>query len=364
MIRTILFMISTLLFMGCVTDAPYKLPAVSFNPEQLDDGWVVSSAEEQEMSRDLLTSIQEKLHDEDIFFNTKSLIIARNGELVFETYIQDPEDRSRIGHVQSMTKSVTSLITGIALQDGLIDSLNQPVVGLIPNIYPDNARKREITIRHLLTMRSGLDIDNSVFSVKMYVDKPENPARYILDLPLYADPGERFYYRDCDPHLMSYIIGELSGRSIEEIARERLFTPLGIEDYYWGSDHSGTSMGAHGLHAKPRDLLKIGQLVLQNGKWEGQQLVDSSWVSQATQTQVQTPDDYGWNYGYYWWMVPEWNGFSAWGHGGNFIMVLPDYGMVILMTSMPDTNDELVGSALNQLEDLIRPLMESLQAME
>lgn len=356
----ILLLFTGLLLASCVTDAPYKAPTGSFTPEQMSDGWLVDTPEAKGLSIDVLEDIHATLHDEDQFFNTKSLLIARGGKLVYEDYIQDQADRDIIGHVQSMTKSLNSLVMGIALHEGYIDSLNQPIVDLIPAVYPSNDTKQDITVRNLLTMTSGLDIDNSIFSVRMYIDKPANIAEYILDLPLYADPGTRFYYRDCDPHLLSYIIGEQSGQALEDIARDRILEPLGIDDYHWGSDHNGTSMGSHGFHAKPRDLLKIGQLVLQNGSWAGEQLIDSTWIAESTQLQIETPQDYSWNYGYYWWMVPEFNGFSAWGHGGNFIMVLPDYDMVLVLTSMPDTNDEMVGSTLDQFENLIRPLIVAL----
>ena len=359
-LTSILLLVVAQLLTSCVTDAPYKLPSGSYNPEQLDDGWLVDTPESMGVSDNILENLQNTLHDEDQFFNTKSLLIARSGKLVYEDYIQDLAHRDEIGHVQSMTKSITSLITGIALHEGYLDSLNQPLIDLIPAVFPSTESKQNITVRNLLTMSSGLDIDNDIFSVRMYIDKPENIAEYILELPLYADPGEKFYYRDCDPHLLSYTIGEQYGQPVKDIARDRIFEPLGINDYHWGSDHNGTSMGSHGFHAKPRDLLKIGQLVLQNGSWNGEQLVDSTWIAESTQLQVDTPDDYSWNYGYYWWMVPEFNGFSAWGHGGNFIMVLPDYDMVLLLTSMPDTNDEMVGSTLDQFENLIRPLIEAL----
>lgn len=345
---------------SCISDAPYKLDSDDFVPEPLEDGWSVANASEHGIPVEPLFLIQEELFSEEQFFNTKSLLIARGGDLIFESYIRDRAHRSSLGHVQSVTKSVTSLLLGKALEQGVIDSLSQPLKSLIPEVFPSNSRKQPITLRHLLTMRSGLDIDNSVFSVRMYVDQPTSPIEYILGLPLYDDPGETFYYRDCDPYLVSYVIGTLTGGTLEQYADENLFRPLGIEDFHWGMDHQGTSMGGHGLHLKPRDLLKLGQLVLNRGEWHGQEIVDQDWIDASTSLQVNTPTTYGWDYGYYWWMVPEWNGFTAWGHGGNFIMVLPDYDMVLVLTSMPDTNDELVGTTLDQFENLIRPLMDTL----
>ncbi len=358
---SILLPLSLLLSLSaCINDAPFKQAPGSYAPELLNDGWTIGDATDLGLSDEHLRNIQSMLHDEENFFNTKSLLVVKDGKLVFESYIQSDEDRDHVGHLQSITKSITSLTFGILRSEGYFSDLDQPLYELIPNDFPNDASKRSITIRHLLTMRSGLDIDNDIFSVEIYVKKPDNPARYILDLPLYDDPGARFYYRDCDPHLLSYTIGQVTGRSTESWAAEKIFEPLGIEDYYWGSDVQGTSMGGHGLHLRPRDLAKIGQLVLDNGRWNGEQVVDSSWVASSTQLQISTPDDYSWDYGYYWWRLNEYDGYSAWGHGGSFITVIPSKNIVLVLTSMPDTNDELVGTTLDKFIGLIRPLLDSI----
>ncbi|NQV14839.1 serine hydrolase [bacterium] len=351
-----------LLVWCCAPDDSFKIRTDIF-PEQLDDGWELSTPDSLGISISLLEQIQEELISEDQYFNAKSLIISQSGKLFFETYVRDEADRDRYGHVQSVTKSVNSLITGIIFSEGYLDSMDQLLFDLIPEKFPNDETKREITIRHLMTMKSGIDFDNDVFSMELYVGKPDDPIEYILDHPLYANPGEEFYYRDCDPHLLSYTIGQLTGKSLETWAQERLFTPLGITNYYWGSDPNGTSMGAHGLHIKPRDLAKIGQLVLDNGRWGDTQIVDSSWVSESTRFQTDMGtwgDENGWDYGYYWWLVREWDAIAAWGHGVNFIMIIPNLELVFVMTALPDTNDELVGTTLDRFQNLIRPLVEDL----
>ncbi len=353
-------LIACLILNACITDAPYKQERITFVPEQLEDGWSIGLAEDYGMASDILMNIQSSIYSEDQFFNTKSLLMATGGKLVFESYIQDDAHREEIGHIQSATKSMTSLVLGIVRQEGYLSNLDQPLYELIPDVFPNDAAKRSITIRHLLTMSSGLDIDNDIFSVEMYVKKPDNIARHILELPLYAEPGEQFYYRDCDPHLLSYTITRVTGRTEEQWAAEKIFGPLAITDHYWNSDIQGTSMGAHGLFLNPRDLAKIGQLMLNNGSWGDEQIIDSTWVSTISQQQVVTPSDYGWNYGYYWWRLSDWDGYTAWGHGGTFIMVIPSKEFVAVMTSMPDTNDEMVGSTLDKFEDLLRPLINSL----
>jgi CubicO group peptidase (beta-lactamase class C family) len=281
--------------------------------------------------------------------------------LVFEAYCRTPADRDRYGNIQSATKSITSLVFGIVKSDGYIDSLLQPLYAVIPDKFPPDAGKRSITLGHLLTMSSGLAFDNDDFSVVLYADKPDDPIRYILNKPLYAPPGEKFYYRDCDPHLLSFAIWRLTGKTEEQWATERLFPPLEISDYYWDADHTGTTMGAYGLHLKPRDLAKFGQMVLDHGRWQGQQVVDSAWIAASTQKQVETDYSSGpeiRHYGYYWWVLPQWTAIEAWGNGGNFILILPQRQMVIVLTSMPDTDDDVAGTRPEQFHELIRPLLE------
>jgi CubicO group peptidase (beta-lactamase class C family) len=345
---------------GCLSDMPFKYEW-STVPQQLDDGWDVSFPEEVGIDPEVLHEINMQFLSEDKYFNAKSLLVVKDGKLVFEAYCRTLDDRDRYGHVQSVTKSVTSLVFGIVMSEGHIDSLDQPLYSIVPEKFPADNGKRFITLRHLLTMTSGLAFDNDVFSVEIYVDRPCDPVRYILKKPLYAIPGERFYYRDCDPHLTSYAIGRLTGETLAKWAKERLFGPLGITEYYWQPDHTGTTMGAHGLHLKPRDMAKIGQMVLNHGRWQSRQIVDSTWVAVSTQRQIETPyrtEPHIYHYGYYWWTVPRWGAFTAWGHGGNFIFVVPARDLVIVMSSMPDTDDDTVGTTLDDFEELIRPLLE------
>jgi CubicO group peptidase (beta-lactamase class C family) len=351
---------SSIALSGCVSDMPFKIETSSV-PEQLNDGWEVASPEEVNIDPGILNEIHREFASEDRYFNAKSLLVVKNGKLVFEAYCRSLDDRDRYGHVQSVTKSITSLVFGIVKSEGYIDSLDERLYSVMPKKFPADTRKRSITFRHLLTMTSGLDFDNDVFSVEIYADKPRDPAKYILSKPLYAMPGERFYYRDCDAHLVSCAIGRLTGKSEARWARERLFEPLGITEYYWDTDHTGTPMGPYGLHLKPRDMAKIGQLVLDHGRWRGRQVVDSAWVAVSTRRQVDTEyttEPHVYHYGYYWWVLPRWGAFTASGHGGNFILVSPAQEMVVIMTSMPDTDDDTVGTKLEDFERLISPLLE------
>ena len=346
---------------GCAPDVAFKITGPT-TPEQLNDGWSVATPADVGISEPVLDAIHADLVSEDRYYNAKSLLVVKDGELVFETYCRDPRDRDRYAHVQSVAKSVTSLVFGVLQTNGVIDSLDQTLYSILPDVFPDDDEKRAITLRHLLTMQSGLSFYNDVFSMEIYAGKPVDPARYILLKPLYARPGQSFYYRDCDPHLISCAVRRRTGAPLVRWAAQYLFRPLGIRDYYWEPDHTGTTMGAHGLHLKPRDMAKIGQLVLDRGRWKDRQLVDASWVDESTRRQVADAYRAGtdtYDYGYYWWIVPRWQAFTAWGRGGNFILVVPAPRLVVVMTSMPDADEDSVGTRLETFLDLVRPLLET-----
>lgn len=352
--------ISLMFLNGCVSDAPFKFENTTI-PEQLDDGWEIATPEEVNISQAALDEVYQDFVDKDHFLNAKSLLVVKNDKLVFETYCRDVADRDRYGHIMSVTKSINSLVFGIVKSEGLIDSLDQLLYDIIADKFPSDLEKRSITLRHLLTMRSGILFDNDQFSQEIHTNKPKDPIKYILNKPLYAAPGEEYYYRDCDPHLISYTIERLTGKTLAQNAQERLFEPLGITDYHWETDPAGTSTGAYGLFLRPRDLAKIGQMVLSHGQWKGVQIVDSSWVAISTQKQVETDyqtEPYIYHYGYYWWIVPGWQAFAAWGSGGTYIFIMPSKEMVVVMTSMPDVDSGLFEQTLPSFEELIRPLLE------
>jgi CubicO group peptidase (beta-lactamase class C family) len=348
------------LLIKCASDAPFKFKG-STVPAQLNDGWQIASPDEVNISRDALALVYADFVSENKYFNAKSLLVVKNGKLVFEAYCRAPQDRDRYAHIVSVTKSITSLVFGIVQSEGYFDSLDETLYSIMPDKFTSGRSKRSITVRQLLTMTSGISFDNDVFATEIHGDKPANPIKYILQKPMYAAPGEKFNYRDCDPYLLGYAIQRVTGKTEERWAKERLFDPLGIQDYFWFSDHTGTTTGPYGLHLKPRDMAKIGQLVLDHGRWQGNQVVDSTWVSISTQKQIETDnriEPHVYDYGYYWWILPRWHAFTAWGHGGSYIFIVPEKQMVIIMTSMPDVDDDVVGTVLEDFEKLIQPLLE------
>ncbi|HEX7505157.1 MAG TPA: serine hydrolase [Polyangia bacterium] len=342
---------------GCLFDKDFKHRGPT-TPEPLDDGWEIATPESVGLDAQALAAIHDELLRPDRFVGALGFLVVKEGKLIFETYLRTPADRDHVHHMQSTTKSVTSILFGIGRDQGWIPALDTTLCAILPDECVGlEARKQAITLDNLLTMRSGLTFDNSVFSLEMWVDKPADPIRHILDKPLYADPGTQYRYRDADPQLVGYAMQRLSGRNEESLATGNLFGALGICDYYWDHGNHGESMAAHGLHLRPRDLAKIGQLMLDGGSWKGAPVVSTAWHDLSTVSHVVPTDDPRFGYGYYWWIVPEAGGYSTWGHGGQYAFVIPSQRLVFTLVSMPDTDpDELQGGMLENFVDLTRPL--------
>lgn len=328
-------------------------------PEVLDDGWEIASPQSAGLAPERLAAMHDEILREDRFVAMTALLIIKDGKLVWETYLRDPADRDVPHHVQSITKSVTSLAVGAAIARGEISGVDASIADLFPVEGAElEPRKQAMTLDDILTMRSGLDIDNDHFSIELWVDKPRDPLRYLLGKPLYADPGERFFYRDADPQLAGYALTRATSRSERDLVQERLFDPLGIHDIEWEAGHDGVTHAAHSLRIRPRDLAKVGQLVLQRGTWQGRELVPAQWIDEATRTHVDSseegPDGEPIGYGYYFWVVPG-LGFTMAGHGGQYVFIVPEEQLVMVAIGYPDS--ELHGSALDEFVPLVTALL-------
>lgn len=342
---------------GCVDGRALKLQYNAV-PESLGDDWAIATPESQNVAPTAIENAYGRFFSDDEFRNGISLLVVRNGNLIAEGYARRTSDRTEYEAVQSVTKSVTSILTGVALDEGKIVSLDQTLYQIFPEKFQSESEKRAITLKHLLTMSSGINIDNEHFVVEMVREDPADPIQYILNKGLYDLPGRRFNYRDADPHLLSFAVQTLAGENLSHYAKSRLFTPLNITNYDWISDRNGTSYGGYGLFLTPRDLAKIGQLMLQRGKWKGQQIVSDNWISESTKKQIEKdePDTREFEYGYYWWIIPELKAYTAWGHGGNFVVVIPDKQMVVVLTSMPYSGNA-VGTHLTEFLPVLRILV-------
>lgn len=309
-------------------------------PHSLDDGWEVGTMSKsslgskpiQELFRQIL---QGKYHGLD------ALLVARNGRLVLEEYFY-LGGQDRIHSIQSATKSVTSLLTGIASDQGLIKNLDAPLWSFFP-AYSAKTTNASPTLRHALTMSAGLDWAEDI----PYTD-PRNDAvrmnqskdmyEYVLSKsPDSTDrPGEKFEYNSGLSVLLGGVLLKATGKPADQYAQQTLFKDLGIGKYSWSSGNGQVHTGG-GLFLKPRDVLKMGQLVLDEGKWRGKQVVSSSWIKESTAFNLPVNAfgrDSG--YGYQWWRGAFRVGEKTFpvvfasGYGGQMLYIVPDLNLLVL----------------------------------
>jgi len=335
-----------LLFHGCLTDPELKVPFAGYAPEELSDGWEVSTPAAEGMDAAAMDRIFADLFRDDRYPTARAMLVARHGRLVAEAYARDPLDREALHNLQSVTKSVTSLLAGIALGEGLLPSVDVPLYEVMPGHFDDDPRKRSLTLRHALTQETGL---------AFYNDDDTGPFMYskgssldnVLHRPLIFDPGTDFYYTDGNPQLVSGAIQAGAGVSLESFAASKLFGPLAIAHWRWERHADGLSFGAVGLWLRPRDMAKIGQLALQEGSWHGTRVVPEAWMQESTRVQANG------NYGFYWWVEQEGLLYSAHGDGGQMILVCPALDLLVVLTGDPGSRSWEMSRGLGALLDAV-----------
>jgi len=248
--------------------------------------------------------------------------------------------------LQSVTKSVTSTLIGIAIHRGEIPGVKTPVFELLSDydLSGLDPRVRDATLEDLLTMRLGIEwhendrpLDDT--NTTLQLEKSDNWVAFTLAQPADSDPGVKWNYNSGGSHLMSAIILQATGFTTAEYAEEHLFRPLGIQDYHWKTDPQGLPDTEGGLYLAAEDLARIGVLYLQDGVWDGERLLPEGWVAAATARQVDdiAPNNPNWNwgYGYQWWRLDT-SGLDVWaglGFGGQNLIVVPDRGLVGVINS-------------------------------
>jgi CubicO group peptidase (beta-lactamase class C family) len=261
-----------------------------------------------------------------------SLLIARGDSLVVERYFRGL-DAGEQTNLKSASKSILSALVGIALEEGHLDSLDQPIAPFFPEILADAPpQKRQITLRDLLTMRAGLE-STSFGNYGAWVTS-DHWVRDALTRPLVHPPGTEMMYSTGTSHLVSAILTKATGMSTKAYAQSRLFEPLGIRPPSWQRDPQGIYFGGNNMALTPRAMLKIGQLYLNDGRYRGQQILPEGWAHESTRRYVL--DTFrGFTYGYFWW-IDTFDGVRthfAWGYGGQYIYVVPGLDLVVACTS-------------------------------
>lgn len=265
-----------------------------------------------------------------------SLLVWKDGVLAAEGYWHGGAPHEDV-NIKSASKSVLSALVGIALARGDLEGLDQPVADLLPGYFgPEtDSLKREITVRHLLTMSSGLE-STSHGNYGWWVAGRDWTGR-ALSMPLEDPPGTRMDYSTGDSHLISAILTEATGTSTREYAQRYLFDPLDVEIGSWQRSPRGVYFGGNNMSLSPHDLLRFGRLYLNGGRFEGKQVLTEDWVRQSLASHAVNPR-YGQRYGYFWWVrevagrrVPH-----AWGFGGQYLFLVPSLNMVVVATSVSD----------------------------
>lgn len=323
---------------SCLKDEPFKTDFQSFEPSSVNDGWELSTPENEKIDRIKLEQAYKLVYSDNRYLRAQSLLVFRNGKLVAEAYPDNSKDIDAIYNIQSCTKSFTSILTGIAVQDGKISSLDEKLYTIYPECFDSNVHKQSISIKDALTMQTGLEFDNDSHTLELY-ETASGSAEYVLAQKRFYASGTVMNYNDGAPHLVSKAIEKKTGKSLSDYAGKKLFTPLGITNWKWEQAKDGTTFGAFSLFLKPRDFGKIGQLLLQNGRWNNQPIIDSTYLAEATSTKVfanYNSDPYG----YYFWIFPGIKGYAARGHGGQFLLLVPEKKLVVVYTAWPYTSGD------------------------
>ncbi len=310
-----------------------------------------------------------------------SVVVVRHGKLVFEQYFPgydqpwgQPDGQHEFTattkhDMRSASKSVASLLVGIAIDRKLIEGVDEPVL----KFFPDHQAAKQagweaITLRHLLTMSSGIEWDEARSWTDPKNDEPHltfeaDPIGYVLAKPVAAPPDVLWTYNGGGTELLGNILERVSGKPLEAFAREVLFQPLGISDLEWKAYKNGKIAAAAGLRLRPRDAAKIGQLVLNRGQWNGRQIVSADWIAQSTTPRFQAIGYFGSTmfYGYQWWMGRSLAGdkeikwVAAFGWGGQRIFIVPELDLVMMTTAAQYGQPKEGLAAIDILTNIVIP---------
>ncbi len=317
-------------------------------------------------------------------------LVIRNGKLVYEqAYKQDyhiiskqydttnfqfnydhPDwhpfyNSTSVHTLQSVTKSVTSLLVGIAMDEEMMIPLDSPVMPLFSEYTFDQSdvRKQSITLRNLLAMQGGFEWDEASYDEAdndcIVMELSDDWIQYVLDKPMATTPGTQFVYNSGISVLLGKILRITTGKRIDQWAEEKLFGPLGITDYYWKRTPKGEIDTEGGLYLSTHDLAKVGYLMLDQGVWENQQIVSKEWVEQSIYPTVKFNERSG--YGFQWW-VPAYNDsqteiFAGNGYGGQFLMIVPNKNLLVVFNGW-NIHDQPEKSSWTVLQDRILPNLE------
>jgi CubicO group peptidase (beta-lactamase class C family) len=367
-VRLIGLIIFTILSCSCSAIRAYVDSGYTYQiPEQTGDGWQTASLQEVGMDSGRMVALMNDLEEHPDHW-VHSVVVIKDGKLVFEAYFPGRDldlsqmgngltyatrdfDRDTLHSLASDSKSITSILMGIAIDKALVSGTDETLFSYFPEYaYLSDPVKDQITLKHTLAMASGLpwteaypydDPRNDLTSMIL----SEDPIGFVLAKSMVAAPGEQFIYNSGTANLLGEIIHRTSGMTVTDFAEQYLFAPLGIEAYEWYPFPTAPEMTVTSstLYLRPRDMAKIGQMYLDGGVWDGMRVVSDGWVSKSTQNAVDIAasgspmPSLNPGYGYLWWLgtfpTGDTQTYFAAGWGGQFIFVLPEPKIVVVITA-------------------------------
>ncbi len=333
-------------------------------------GWATSTPEAEGLDAATLAALDREFAG-GTFGQVTGMLVVRHGKVVFEkSYAHDFDrlfqgrDQTRgpynyydpdwhpfyrhgpLHTMQSVSKSVTSALVGIAIRRGELPGVDARFLPYVDDFrLPDaDPRRVDLTIKHLLTMTSGIKWDESTVAYTdpanscAGMEKSDDWIQFVLDQPMADTPGTTFVYNSGATELLAHLLKKVTGKQADEYATEHLFAPLGITDTYWKRTPLGLSDTEGGLYLTARDLAKIGYLYLHDGVWDGRRLLPEGWVKASTTPLVDTRPGQprSRKYGYQWWVLPYGDGsrqaYAALGYGGQRLIVVPEHQLIAVFT--------------------------------
>jgi len=279
-----------------------------------------------------LLSCEEDIH---------SVVIVRKGYIVAEQYYSRYFDKDTEHKLASCTKSFTSALVGIAISEGYILGTDVKMLDYFQDYEIENMspQKQNITLEHMLTMSAGLDWNELDY---LYTDplntnyqwkRSDDWIQFVLDRPMEYSPGEVNDYNSGLSELLAAIIQKATGIRADSFALEKIFIPLGIDDYYWPTNPQGYARGGGGVRLIPRNMAKFGYLHIMNGQWEDEQIIPEEWIIESRKKHIISQHIPGFYYGYQFWISESGLMYTALGYGGQWIMIIPEYDLVAVFTN-------------------------------
>ena len=340
--------------------------------------WPRATPEQAGFGADMGEAIDEGVRD-GRFENLHGVVIARGGKIVLERYyVGEDETMGRplgaiafgpneLHDMRSVTKSIVSLLYGIALGEGTVPPLDAPLIDQFPE-YPDLAAdppRRRITVAHALTMQVGLEWDERISYLdprnsEHAMELADDRYRFVLERPVVTAPGGQWVYNGGTTAVLARLIEKGSGLTLRDYAEAKLFAPLGITAFEWVRGYDGADIAASGLRLRPRDLARIGQMVLNGGRWEGRQIVSEDWLAQSFEARVNVDLDV--DYGYQWWLSPKHAEgppmIAGMGNGGQRLFIVPEADLVVAVTAGNYNRRPAARKSTVLVRELILPALE------